>query len=80
MVSLDGNRMMEMLLKLRGLYKCPILEPWRLDTPEGSKKLQSQIFQPIQKSCDWSVTKHAIFRVSKVSGANDEKDILGRVA
>ena len=47
MVSLDGNRMMEMLLKLRGLYKCLILEPWRLDTPEGSKKLQSQIFQSV---------------------------------
>jgi hypothetical protein len=69
--------MMEMLPKLRGLYKCLILEPWRLDAPDGSKKLQSQIFKSVQKSCDWSVTKHANFRISKVSGANDEKDILG---
>lgn len=56
---------MKMLLKSRRLYKCPILEPWRLDGVAGSKKLQSQNFKSIQKSCDWSVTKHAIFVFQK---------------
>ena len=63
--SLDGNRMMILLPKLLGLYKCPILEPRRLDAAAGSKKLQSQIFNLAQKSCDWSVTKHAFFVFQK---------------
>ena len=57
--------MMKALPKSPGLYKCPILEPRRSDVPAGVEKLQSQIFQPIQKSCDWSVTKYAIFVFQK---------------
>ena len=57
--------MMKLLPKSPGLYKCVILEPRRLVAPGGQKKLQSQIFQSVQKSCDWSVTKHVFFVFQK---------------
>jgi len=57
--------MMRRLPKSTCLYKCPILEPRWLDAVAGSKKLQSQNFKSVQKSCDWSVTKHAFFVFQK---------------
>jgi hypothetical protein len=35
----DGNRMMIVLPKLLGLYKCPILEPRRLDAAAAVEKV-----------------------------------------
>lgn len=43
---------------------------------ERSKKLSSQNFRWIEKSCDWSVTNHENL-CFKSSTQNDEKDMVG---
>jgi len=46
---------------------------------ERSKKLSSQNFRWIEKSCDWSVTNRENF-CFKSSTQNAKKDIFGHVA
>jgi hypothetical protein len=58
-----------MLLKSQDLYNYPILEPRRSDRGGVSKKLQCHFFDSVQKSCDWSVSKHGFLCFLKVSGA-----------
>jgi len=43
---------------------------------ERSKKLSSQIFRRIEKSCDWSVTNHENL-CFKSSTQNAKKDMVG---
>jgi hypothetical protein len=51
-----------------------------MDAPGGPKKLQSQFFRPIQKSCDWSVTKCMFFVFQKYFGQPPFWTFLGHVA